>query len=134
MNEEKTICVLLIEDSPLDLFLFRALLLKVTGTNFQVLHAERLSDAFPLLQESEVDVVVTDLNLPDGSGLEVVRALIRHNASLPVLVMTGYADSDIEGQLLRDGACGVLPKDGLTAPVLSGAIHDAIEAKRVHHS
>jgi glutamate dehydrogenase (NAD(P)+) len=130
MNESPTICVLLIEDSPLDLFLFRALLAKITDAHVELLHAERLRDAIVLLHAHKVDVVFTDLNLPDSNGADTVRGLLAGGADVPLTVLTGYADSGVEAGLLAEGAAGLLSKDGLTAPALSQAIHEAMQHKR----
>lgn len=42
------------------------------------------------LREQTVDLLITDLNLPDGSGLEVAREALRQNPSLPVIVCSGH--------------------------------------------
>jgi DNA-binding NarL/FixJ family response regulator len=130
MKTQETICLLLLEDSPLDFFLFRALLGQLKGVKFELLHAERLSDAMAMLGEKDVDVIFTDLNLPDSSGAETVRELVTEAKDVPVIVLTGYADSGVEAGLLTEGASGLLGKDGLTAPVLFQAIEEAIYRRR----
>jgi CheY-like chemotaxis protein len=133
MSDQETICLLLLEDSPLDFFLFRALLARVTEAKFELLHAERLSDAIAVLQEREVDLIFTDLNLPDSIGSETVQALVTHGKGAPVIVLTGYSDPTLEG-LLSEGTSNLLSKDGLTAPILSQAIHETLQRSRAERS
>lgn len=42
------------------------------------------------LREQHVDLLMTDINLPDGSGLDVAREALRDNPSLPVIVCSGH--------------------------------------------
>lgn len=42
------------------------------------------------LQAQRVDLLMTDINLPDGSGLDVAREALRQNPSLPVIVCSGH--------------------------------------------
>jgi DNA-binding NtrC family response regulator len=42
------------------------------------------------LREQNVDLLMTDINLPDGSGLDVAREALRQNPRLPVIVCSGH--------------------------------------------
>ena len=42
------------------------------------------------LREQNVNLLMTDLNLPDGSGLEVAREALRQNPELPVIICSGH--------------------------------------------
>lgn len=57
-----------------------------------------------------VDVVVMDLDLGDGSGVELTRDLVRSRPDVPVLVMTMHEDDDSVAACLRAGAHGFLVK------------------------
>jgi DNA-binding response OmpR family regulator len=46
------------------------------------------------LREQKVDLLMTDINLPDGSGLDVARDALRQNPRLPVIVCSGQDSSD----------------------------------------
>lgn len=43
-----------------------------------------------VLRTQDVDLLMTDINLPDGSGLEVAREALRQNPKLPVIVCSGH--------------------------------------------
>jgi DNA-binding response OmpR family regulator len=47
------------------------------------------------LREQNVNLLITDINLPDGSGLDVAREALRHNPRLPVIVCSGQDLRDV---------------------------------------
>lgn len=51
-----------------------------------------------------VDLFVTDLRMPDGSGLDLVRQIRETNLTVPIIVMTGHVLSEAETQVLEAGA------------------------------
>jgi DNA-binding response OmpR family regulator len=51
------------------------------------------------LREQDFDLLITDVNLPDGSGLDVAREALGRNPSLPVIVCSGYDLSDVTRSL-----------------------------------
>ena len=51
------------------------------------------------LREQTVNLLMTDLNLPDGSGLELAREALRQNPTLPVIVCSGHDLSDVARSL-----------------------------------
>ena len=52
-----------------------------------------------VLRGQEVDLLITDINLPDGSGLDVAREALRQNPGLPVIVCSGEGVTDFAGAL-----------------------------------
>jgi CheY-like chemotaxis protein len=51
------------------------------------------------LREQNVDLLITDINLPDGSGLDVAREALRQNPRLPVIVCSGHDLRDVARSL-----------------------------------
>ena len=51
------------------------------------------------LREQQVDLLMTDINLPDGSGLDVAREALAQNPKLPVIVCSGEGLSDVASSL-----------------------------------
>jgi two-component system KDP operon response regulator KdpE len=76
---------------------------------FEVQTAVTLSEARALLQHSTPDVVVLDLGLPDGDGLELVQHIRKHHA-LPILVVSARHQEAQKIQLLDAGADDYLTK------------------------
>ena len=57
------------------------------------------------------DLVVTDFNMPDLSGIEVAQALARLRPDLPVLLTSGYWTDDLQAQARAAGVRGMLRKE-----------------------
>ena len=51
------------------------------------------------LREQNVNLLMTDINLPDGSGLDVAREALRQNPRLPVIVCSGHDLRDVARSL-----------------------------------
>ncbi len=100
---------LIVEDDPNSLSGLSAIL---TADDFTVDTATMLAEARAALSRFIPDVVLIDLNLPDGSGFDLLPSLPSHapDGALPVIVMTGNAtvESAIEG--LRHGVWDYLLK------------------------
>jgi DNA-binding NarL/FixJ family response regulator len=79
--------------------------------------AATTSDVAPLCRAADPDVVVMDLSLPGGGGLEATRALLADRPTVGVLVLTLHDDDDSLYGALRAGARGY---------VLKGATHDEL--------
>lgn len=108
--------IVIVDDHPL----FRAGLraaLESAGDILVVAEVETAAAVIPAVAEHRPDLVVMDLNLPDGSGIEATRALVA-DTPVPVLVLTM---SDDDGSLLaaiRAGAGGYLVKGAARDEVL----------------
>ncbi|NNE43049.1 MAG: response regulator [Gemmatimonadetes bacterium] len=69
------------------------------------------SGLLALEQISEgIDLVITDLNMPEMDGMELMRQIKAREPELPVIVITGYGTFHTERQVLSDGADGYIPK------------------------
>lgn len=80
--------------------------------------AANCAEALRLATETDPDVIVLDLRLPDGSGVEMIGALKRASARARVLVLTSFADDTLLLAALQAGADGYLLKDVAEADLL----------------
>jgi DNA-binding NarL/FixJ family response regulator len=71
------------------------------------------------------DVVIMDLRLPDGSGLEVTRALRKTSSTMGIVVLTMYAGDDQLFGALEAGASAFVPKTAPADEVVAAARHAA---------
>jgi DNA-binding NarL/FixJ family response regulator len=72
------------------------------------------------------DVVVTDVRLPDGSGLDIVRALRQRDRQVGLVVLTMYAGDEQLFAAMDAGASGFVGKDAPTSSVISAARQAAV--------
>ncbi len=72
--------------------------------------AADLSEAYRLLEEDTFDICLTDMRLPDGSGLDLVRHIQQYIPGLPVAVITAYGSMDSAVEALKAGAFDFVSK------------------------
>ena len=80
--------------------------------------AGSIAEALAIL-ERNVDLVLTDIGLPDGSGLDFIRTL-KAARDCKILVVTAFGDRDTVVAALRAGADGYLLKDSTPETILDG--------------
>ncbi|XID75102.1 sigma-54-dependent transcriptional regulator [Alkanindiges sp. WGS2144] len=114
----------LVVDDEEDLRLLMRMTLKRMNIDCYV--ADSLQQAQQLLKKNKFDVCLTDLNLPDGSGLELVHTIIQHYPQLPVAVITAYGSMDIAIEALKAGAFDFVSKP-IEMPRLKNLIEQALK-------
>ncbi len=130
MSTSPKIRVLLVEDSVTDALLIDAVLSDVPDVQYEVTHAERLSDALTRARETYFDIVLLDLGLPDAQGMDTFRQFHRQAPEPPVLVLAGLDDIAVGLQAIKEGAQDYLIKNKIDSPVLSRVIRYAIDRHR----
>jgi len=93
------------------------------------LPAENLSEARALLKRQPFSFCITDLRLPDGSGLELVAHIQKYYASLPVAVITAHGNVESAVEALKLGAFDFVPKPFEVA-VLRNMVSTALRLNR----
>lgn len=78
--------------------------------DYEVLEAPDFRSARQFLESSIPDAVLSDLRLPDGSGLEVLKLAKSVDGDLPVIVLTAYGSIEEAVQAMKDGAHDFLQK------------------------
>ena len=99
--------VLIVED---DLELREALYDTLDLAGFEVLQADSGEAALALLDKCQTDMVVSDVNMGAMNGHELLARLGKRYPSLPVLLMTAYADVNSAVNAMRSGAVDYLVK------------------------
>ena len=85
-----------------------ALLLNRCGC--QTVTAKDVQEARTRLEEMHFDVLISDLNLPDGDGIELVKRAKRKNRSIKTIALTGRASDDERREGLEAGCDYYLTK------------------------
>ncbi|MDH4177392.1 MAG: response regulator [Thermoleophilia bacterium] len=123
---EQRLDVLLVEDDPVWAEFMRFALARIPG--IAIAHAASAAEAEATLDRGNLDVVVTDIELPDGDGIEVTRRAKRSVDPPAVIVVTGNGSVEYAIEALRAGADDFLPK-----PVQAERLHErtvALAAER----
>jgi diguanylate cyclase (GGDEF)-like protein len=122
--------LLLVEDNPDDADFLSASLRRYGVKDLSLKHVATLRDAVKQLETERFDVVLLDLHLPDGSGLDCVDALQAADTGTPIVVLSGQDDEDFALGILNKGVQDYLVKwEGETRTILR-SIRYAVERKR----
>jgi signal transduction histidine kinase len=127
----ETLRVLLVEDNAGDARLLREMFSKEGAGSFELTHLLRLSDAVAHLAKGGVDVLLLDLGLPDGQGLDTVRRAHAVAPGVPVIVLTGLDDEALAAAAMAEGAQDYLIKGQIESRALPRALRHAIERYRM---
>ena len=104
---------LVIDDSPFDRELVGKLLAKSPGARGH-LCADRSSSGMQAIVRESPSIILTDLILPDGEGLKLVKYVREQYPSILVILMTAYGSEEVAMQALRAGAANYIAKRNLT--------------------
>ena len=106
--------ILIVDDHPIVRHGLR-LLLETRGAAKRVGEAADAAEAMERLREGGWEVMVLDIDLPDRSGLEVLRDAKARWPTLPVLILSIHPENMLAVRLLKSGAAGYLNKDSAPA-------------------
>ena len=127
----------------------------LAGSGYEVVCAATAAEALELFSDESIRVVITDIFMPDGSGLELLETMRIRRPNLPIVLVTGATTRDALSEALARGADGFVAKpftqtelelalakaldragrserdlrERLLAPTLTSALANAIEAR-----
>lgn len=78
--------------------------------SFHVFSAEKPSEAFGILENNEIDVMILDLRLPEMDGIQVLQKVRQSWPDIEVIMITGHGDMEAVIQAMRNGAVEFFPK------------------------
>ena len=130
---ESRVKVLLIEDNPEDARIMRQALAETKkDALFEVEWADRLAKGLERLRQGGIELVLTDLQLPDAKGLDTVVKVHAQAKEVPIVVLTSQDDGILATQALQQGAQDYLVKGYIQVypDLLVRTMRYAIERKR----
>ena len=119
--------VLVVDDSAVDRRFVGGLLSK--GGRYQVDYAEDGSQALSQMRKEAPDLIVTDLQMPNRNGLELVAAVRMHHPGVPIILMTGHGSEALAVEALQRGAAGYVPKPHMGERLLD-AVDEALSMSK----
>ncbi len=130
-TDNKTINVLVVDDDALDRRLVGLVLVKAAGLiRFNIDYAQTLAEALEKLTKPGYDIVLLDLNLPDGRGNENIQKVSAVVPNVPIVVLTGLDDEDVGLEAINSGAEDYLVKGSGLKYTLIKTIRYAIARKK----
>jgi len=131
MENDNHIKVLVIEDNPGDVYLLRILLSQAKEVSVDVEHADSLASALSFLSTIKVDVILSDLGLPDSHGIDTFLSVHKHFPDMPVIVLSGLEDEVLAVEAVRKGAQDYLFKGKVDSDLLVKSIRYSIERQKL---
>jgi len=123
--------ILIVEDNELDALLLQEALKKAAHEaahiKLELVVAGQVCEAIRMLDESWFDVVLADLSLPDGQGLQTFNRLHAHTPVTPIIVLTGFQSEEASADTIRAGAQDYIVKGTMNEKALWRVISFAIE-------
>ncbi|MFN4259571.1 MAG: sigma-54-dependent transcriptional regulator [Gemmataceae bacterium] len=103
------------------------------GDDTKVLTARTATEGLKQLREQQPDVIVLDLQLPDGSGMDVFRDIQAIDRRCPVIFVTAHGSTETAIEAMKNGAFDYLVKP-IDLDQLNPLLERAFEAARLMHS
>jgi DNA-binding NtrC family response regulator len=88
----------------------QALKMGLEDTGFLIKTTTKFNEAINIIRSEEIDVVVTDLKLKDGNGLEILNYIQENSLSISVIIITAYGSVESAVEAIRGGAYDYLVK------------------------
>lgn len=127
---EISIDVLLIDDDEDAFFLTKDLLSDIDGNRFNIKWCPKYDAVKPALNEGSVDVCLVDHYLGAHTGIELIKELVGAGIKIPLILITGRGDREIDLAAMKAGVADYLAKDELTGATLDRSIRYAIQRRK----
>lgn len=127
---DEVVNILLVEDNPADARLIQEMLKDVPSGRFDLTQVERLADALQRIHESDFDVILLDLRLPDSEGFTTYERLHAEARDAPIVILSGMADETLAVRAVQEGAQDYLVKGKVDGESLARAIRYAVVRHR----
>jgi len=109
------------------------LFLERKNDNFEVITTSTVSDGLKILGDNNIDVLVSDYQMPENDGLDFLRKIQREKYEISFIMFTGKGREEVDMEALNLGADRYLQKGGdpkIQYMVLSNAIKDEVKHKK----
>lgn len=111
--------ILLVDD---DIDILELLQRHLKSMDYHTYKAVSVKEALYILKDTEIDLLVTDINMPEIDGLELVKYVAEHYPNMPKLVVTGFPSVEDASKVIQHGVT-----DYLTKPFTKAELEDAVK-------
>ena len=126
MNTD-TLRILLVEDDEDDYLIINNTLSEIRRQAYVLSWEETYEGAVAALHKDSYDVCLVDYRLGSRTGLEFLEQIKAENSAVPVIILTGHEEFDIDMAAMKKGAADFLSKEQIGASLLERSIRYSIE-------
>lgn len=124
----KSITILIIDDDEIDRENYRRMLEHSTVFRCEIVEAANAKNALLKLNESTVDCILLDYQLPDMDGIKLLKQIKNeYGKFIPVIMLTGHGSEDIAVNAMKAGAIDYIVKSNLYPDILVKTIVNSIK-------
>lgn len=125
-NEIEHVKVLLLDDDEDDFIIVEDMLNELVKVEIEVIWQPDFQKAFDALLHDSFDICLVDYRLGEHNGLEFIKAVREKDFDIPLILLTGQGDSEIDFEAMKLGASDYLVKGEFDASMLGRSIRYAI--------
>jgi signal transduction histidine kinase len=129
--KNKVLHVLMVEDNSSDARLLREMLSREKQGSFELTHVTHMREAEIRLSKGDVDIVLLDMGLPDGNGIDILRRARAAAPAVVMIVLTGLEDEALVAAAMKEGAQDYLIKGQIENRALPQALRHAMDRQRM---
>lgn len=119
--------ILIVDD---DVHILELLQRHLQALNYHTYKAISVKEAIAILQDKNIDLLITDLQMPGVDGLQLVKYASEHFPEVPKLVVTGYPSLDGALEVMKSGAIDYLTKP-FTKEELKSAVIKSFDSRPI---
>jgi signal transduction histidine kinase len=123
----REVTVLIIDDSEADSEIYGTYLEECQQINVRCLYADCGTDGIEMCEKHALDCILLDCNLPDSSGLEVLKELQALSIETPVILYSGYWTEELNEQAIQAGAYDFIDKGEIKRKSLERVLRFVLE-------
>ena len=120
--------VLVLDDDPDDAFLIVDHFDDIQGGGFDVDETQDIDEALDRMEAGEFDILLCDYRMGAVSGVEMIGRMRSRGIGIPVILMTGVSNDEVDRAAMAAGAADFMPKDELTPHAIDRTVRYAIAA------
>jgi PAS domain S-box-containing protein len=123
--------ILLIEDDPEDVFFINELISDITLYSYSIIHVTKISQISNAIKGQAIDVILSDLGLPDSTGINTVSKVLALAPKIPIIVLTGLNDEKAGNDAIIAGAQDYIIKGQNSSSLLAKSINFAYKRQQI---
>lgn len=121
--------ILIVDD---DVHILELIQRHLQSMNYYTFKAISVKEAVSILKDTDIDLLITDLKMPEVDGFQLIQYALEHYTSLPILVVTGYPSVNDALHIGKSGVMDYLVKP-FTREELKNAVTKSLNSRNIKH-